>query len=75
MGYSDRQLHELERTINAAECDVVVSGTPVDLGRLIDSKHPIRHGTYELRELGTPTLADVLEPIVARVGSELSVAP
>jgi predicted GTPase len=74
MGYSDRQLHELETTINDAECDVVVSGTSVDLGRLIDSKHPIRHATYELRELGSPTLADVLEPIVARVGSELAVA-
>ena len=31
------------QTINAADCDVVVTGTPIDLGRLIDSKHPIRH--------------------------------
>ena len=43
MGYSDEQLGELEQTINAAECDVVVTGTPIDLGRLIDSRHPIRH--------------------------------
>jgi predicted GTPase len=64
MGYSERQLHELETTINDAECDVVVSGTPIDLGRLIDSKHPIRHATYELRELGTPTLADALASLV-----------
>ena len=35
MGYSDEQLHELEETINAADCDVVVTGTPIDLGRLI----------------------------------------
>jgi predicted GTPase len=74
MGYSDRQLHELETTINDAECDVVVSGTSVDLGRLIDSKHPIRHATYELRELGEPTLADVLDPLVERIESKLEVA-
>ncbi len=32
MGYSDQQLHELEATINATDCDVVIAGTPVDLG-------------------------------------------
>ena len=63
MGYSEEQLHDLEVTINAAECDVVVTGTPIDLGRLIVSRHPIRHVRYELEEVGTPTLADVLEPI------------
>jgi predicted GTPase len=66
MGYSDEQLHELEATINAADCDVVVTGTPIDLSRLIESKHPIRHVRYELEEVGAPTLADVLAPIVVQ---------
>lgn len=66
MGYSPDQLHELETTINAATCDVVVTGTPIDLGRLIESKHPIRHARYELHELGSPTLEDVLAPLGAR---------
>ena len=65
MGYDDAQLKDLEETINAADCDVVVTGTPIDLGRLITSKHPIRHVRYELEELGTPTLTEVLEPILA----------
>ncbi|MGZ4290929.1 MAG: GTP-binding protein, partial [Gaiellaceae bacterium] len=65
MGYSEEQLRELEATINAADCDVVVTGTPINLGRLITSRHPIRHVRYELQEVGSPTLADVLEPIVA----------
>jgi predicted GTPase len=66
MGYDDEQLAALEETLNAADCDVVVTGTPIDLGRLITSKHPIRHVRYELEEVGSPTLADVLEPIVAQ---------
>jgi predicted GTPase len=66
MGYSDEQLRELEQTINAAECDVVVTGTPIDLGRLIHSRHPIRHVRYELEELGHPTIAEVVAPIVAK---------
>jgi predicted GTPase len=66
MGYSDEQLEELERTINAADCDVVVTGTPIDLSRLITSRHPIRHVRYELEEVGAPTIEDVVEGIVAR---------
>ncbi len=66
MGYSPQQLSDLEATINATECDAVISGTPIDLGRLIDSRHPIRHATYRLEVTGEPTLEDVLEPVIAR---------
>jgi predicted GTPase len=72
MGYSDEQLRELEQTINAADCDVVVTGTPIDLGRLIESRHPIRHVRYELEELGQPTIADVLVPVVAKASPVLT---
>ncbi|HVM58126.1 MAG TPA: cyclic 2,3-diphosphoglycerate synthase [Gaiellaceae bacterium] len=68
MGYSDEQLAELEQTIDACDCDVVVTGTPIDLGRLIRSRHPIRHATYRLEEVGGVPLADLLEPIVATAG-------
>jgi predicted GTPase len=69
MGYGDQQLEELEETINAVDCDIVVTGTPIDLGRLISSRHPIRHVRYELEEVGQPTLVDVLEPILADKGA------
>jgi predicted GTPase len=72
MGYSDEQLRELEQTINAVDCDVVVSGTPIDLGRLIESRHPIRQVRYELEELGRPTIADVLEPVLAKASPALT---
>ena len=65
MGYTDQQLHELQETVNAADCDAVIAGTPVDLARLISCRHPIRQVTYELRELGEPTIAELLEPIIA----------
>lgn len=65
MGYSDAQLRDLEATIDSAECDAVIAGTPVDLARLISCRHPIRQVTYELRELGEPSLRQALEPIIA----------
>ena len=74
MGYSDEQLRELEETVNAVECDVVVSGTPIDLGRLIDSRHPIRQVRYELAEIGRPTVEDVLGPVVTKAAREVVIA-
>ena len=64
MGYGDEQLRELEETINATECDAVITGTPMDLARLIDIKHPVRHATYSYADDGQPTLADALAPFV-----------
>ena len=64
MGYSDEQLHELKQTIDACDCDVVVTGTPIDLSRLIRSRHPIRHASYDLEETGGALLVDVLAPVI-----------
>jgi predicted GTPase len=64
MGYGDAQLRDLEATIQATPCDVVVSGTPMDLGRILDPGHPLRRVTYELSEVGTPTLATLLAPYI-----------
>jgi predicted GTPase len=66
MGYSDDQLRDLEATINAADCDLVITGTPIDLGRIVDSRHPIRRAEYELRQIEGPPLKEILEPILAR---------
>jgi predicted GTPase len=66
MGYSDEQLADLKATIDATPCDVVLTGTPTRLDRLITSVHPMRHITYELRELGTPSLRDALAPVLAK---------
>jgi predicted GTPase len=66
MGYGDQQLRDLAETIERTPCDVVVAGTPADLTRLIDTRHEIRRVTYELREIGSPSLDDVLAPLVEK---------
>ena len=65
MGYSPEQLHEMGRMIEAADCDVVVVATPVDLRRLLDISKPAVRVTYELREAeDSPTIRDVLAPVL-----------
>ena len=51
MGYSEGQIEELEMTINAADCDVVVVGTPIDLGRLLKLNKPVVRVRYMIEEL------------------------
>jgi predicted GTPase len=51
MGYGETQIKELEATINAVDADVVVEGTPIELGRVLQSNKPVANVTYELEEL------------------------
>ena len=60
MGYGERQIQELEETINAACVDLVLIATPVDLRRIIHIKCPTDHVRYELQEIGQPTLTEIL---------------
>jgi len=46
-----------------------VTGTPIDLGRIVDVGHPQRRATYELREIGHPDLSDALAPVLSRLGA------
>ncbi len=64
MGYGAEQLADLADTINRVPCDLVVTGTPIDLGRLIDVRHPIRHAIYESVEVGEPGLGKALAPMI-----------
>ena len=63
MGYSEGQLDELAKIIDAAEADLVVVGTPIDLRRVIDIGKPAVRVRYDLEVLPeSPTLLDVLAP-------------
>ena len=57
MGYGDQQVRDLEATIDQVPCDVVIVGTPIDLGRLVRIRQPVVRARYELQEIGQPDLA------------------
>jgi len=61
MGYGQKQMNELEITINKADCDSVVIGTPIDLTRIININKPTTRVKYELQEIGKPDLEDFIK--------------
>ena len=60
MGYSEQQIKDLEETLNRVPADVIVSGTPINISRLVKVNKPIVRVMYELEEIGKPTLKDVI---------------
>ena len=66
MGYGTEQVRDLEQTINRVPCDVVVIGTPIDLNRIVKIKKPTVRVTYQLQELGSPNLDEIIGGFVKR---------
>lgn len=60
MGYGRKQIRELEETINRTDCDAVIIGTPIDLGKIIKINKPIVRAKYELQEISKPDLRDII---------------
>jgi len=61
MGYGDEQIKELEKTINNSPCEVVVVGTPINLLKLIKINKPAVRVKYELKDVGTPNLKQIIK--------------
>ena len=61
MGYGEEMVRELEQTINNADVDMVIIGTPIDLAGLLKINKPSQRVRYELQEIGQPTLTDILQ--------------
>jgi len=61
MGYSPKQIEELKATIEAVPADVIVSGTPIDITRVLKVSKPIHRVRYELDVIGTPTLEELIK--------------
>jgi predicted GTPase len=68
MGYGEEQVRDLERTIDATDCDTVVIATPIDLNRIVKIRKPTVKVGYDLQEIGKPDLAEVLDEFCARKG-------
>ena len=61
MGYGKQQMRDLEATIDKTDCDLVISATPIDITRVIKVKKPMLRVGYELQEIGTPNLKQIIE--------------
>ncbi len=66
MGYGESMVHDLEITIENADVDLVIIGTPIDLNRIMTIKKPSQRVRYELQEIGKPTLKDILQKKFAK---------
>jgi predicted GTPase len=61
VGYGEKQIAELEETINTTPCDVVLIGTPIDLRRVIKVNKPTVRVKYELQVIGPVCLEEILD--------------
>jgi predicted GTPase len=71
MGYGPSQIADLAATFDAAEADLVLSATPIDLTRVLTTNKPIRRVRYELAQVSGTPLPELLAPIVDRVRGTL----
>ena len=60
MGYHPGQLRDLEQTINAVDCDAIVSATPFDLAGLVNVQKPLARVRYSYKDHTKPTLKELL---------------
>jgi len=60
MGYGKKQVDELDRTIDATPCDLIIIGTPVDLRRILSLNKPAVRARYELQEVSRPDIEEIL---------------
>ncbi|MDO9556107.1 MAG: GTPase [Coriobacteriia bacterium] len=68
VGYSAQQLADLEATIAATGCDVVVIGTPIDLSRLVKIEQPSVRATYRVEDASEPGIADIIDAFLGMQG-------
>ncbi len=66
MGYGDKQVKDLEKTINNTDCDSVIIGTPIDLNRIVKIKKPNTRVYYDLQEIGHPNMNEVIDEFVKK---------
>lgn len=67
MGYAAAQMRDLQESINATPCDLVLYATPSDLARLLDIRHAGLRIGYEYADAGSPTLEEALRPHLSRL--------
>ena len=67
MGYNDEQIKDMEDTINGVPADVVIDGSPIDLGKLIKCNKPIVRIDYDIEAIGTPSIESMIDDLLAKL--------
>jgi predicted GTPase len=60
MGYTPKQINDLEMTIDKADCDLVLFATPIHLPLVLKIKKPTLRVRYEYQDHGDPTLEELV---------------
>ncbi len=66
MGYNEQQIKDMEETLNKAEAEVIIDGSPIDLGKLINSNKPIVRVSYDIEAIKSPTIEEVLDKFIEK---------
>ena len=64
MGYNETQISDMEQTLNNAEAEVIIDGSPIDLGKLIKSNKLIVRVNYDIEAIKSPTIEEVLDKFI-----------
>lgn len=73
-GYTESQLRDLEETLRRIPADVIVSGTPADISRLINVDKPIVRVKFEVKIIEGPSIKEMVEEFLERVSAKLEKA-
>jgi len=64
LGYGQKQMKELERTINRIPADIVIVGTPIDIAKFFRIKKPVARITYELKDIKGPSIRKLVASVL-----------
>jgi len=64
MGYNDQQIKDMEDTLNKAEAEIIIDGSPIDLEKLIKSNKPIVRVSYDIEAIKSPTIEEALDNFI-----------
>ncbi|MBY8985930.1 MAG: GTPase, partial [Candidatus Lokiarchaeota archaeon] len=66
MGYNDQQIKDMEDTLNKADAEIILDGSPIDLEKLINSNKPIVRVSYDIEAIKSPTIEEVLDKFIEK---------
>ena len=66
MGYGKKQIKELEQTINNADVEVIISGTPIDLQRVLKTEKPLIRVRYNVGEKTAKDLEKIIDGFIKK---------